>query len=276
MISNIDGKFHYLLVRDLSALVNGRNKHNGYKHVCPYCLYCFSEARLLTAHLPDCSVHPEQKMEHPSPDDREKNIKKFKAIEKTLPVPFVLYADFEAFLVPAKENKESASNTKVRQLHKPSVFACLRISQIPKFNGEIFTYSGEDSMTIFFEHIRDQNHYVRSILSDVKPMKTLTEHQLKHAAATTCEVCHGQFTKTKKDQTKHHCHLSGLYIGPYCNTCNLKLKYKKGPNSDPTTETKKKSLKRKQTKFFNGTFRKFVKKPKTLPETTRTWTPLIT
>ena len=64
----------------------------------------------------------------------------------------------------------------------------------------------------------------------------------------------------KNKKTKHHCHLSGYYIGPYCNTCNLKLKYKQGPNSDPTTETKNKSVKRKQTKFFNGTFRKFIKK----------------
>ena len=98
-------------------------------------------------------------------------------------------------------------------------------------------------MTVFFEHIRDQDHYVRSNLSDVKPIKTLTaEQQLKHAA-TTCELCHGQFTKKNK-KTKNHCHLSGLYIGPYCNTCNLKLKYKQGLNSDPTTETNKKSVKK--------------------------------
>ena len=135
----------------------------------------------------------------------------------------MLYADFDAFLVPAEDNKESASITKVRQLHKPSGFACVRVSQVPQFNGEISTYSGEDSLTVFVEHIRDQDHYVRSTLSDVKPMKTLTaEQQLKHAAATTCELCHGQFTKKNKNE-KHHCHLSGLYIGPYCNTCNLKL-----------------------------------------------------
>ena len=101
-----------MLVRDLSALVHGRTKHDSYSHVCPYCLYCFSQARLLTAYLPDCSIHPEQKVEYPSPHDPEKNIKKFKAIAKTLPVPFVLYADFEAFLKPAEENKESVSNTK--------------------------------------------------------------------------------------------------------------------------------------------------------------------
>ena len=35
MISNNDGKFHYLLVRDLSALIHGRTKHHGYMHVCP-------------------------------------------------------------------------------------------------------------------------------------------------------------------------------------------------------------------------------------------------
>ena len=123
-------------------------------HTCALTVsICFSKARLLTAHIPDCSVHPEQKLEHPSPDDLQKNIKQFKAIAKTLPVPFVLYADFEAFLLPSEENIESSSNTKVRQLHKPSGFACLRVSHLPKFNEEIFTYGGEDSMTVFFEYI---------------------------------------------------------------------------------------------------------------------------
>ena len=135
---------------------------------------------------------------------------------------FLLYADFEAFLVPAEENKESASNTKVRQLHEPSGFACLRVSHVPEFKDEIVTYSREDSMTVFFEHNKDQDHYVRNILSDVNPMKTRT-------AATTCELCHGPFTKKNKKTKHHYCHLSGLYIGPYCNTCNLKLKYKKIP-----------------------------------------------
>ena len=198
MISNSEGKFHYLLVRNLSALVNGQTKHNSYTHVCLYCRYCFSQARLLTDHLPDCSIHTEQKIEYPSPDDPEKNFKKFKAIAKTLPVPFVLYADFETFLVPAEENKKSASNTNVRQLHKPSGFACIRVSQVPEFNREIFTYSGEDSMAVFFEHLRNQDHYVRSVLSDVKPMNTLSaEQQLKHAAATICELFHGSLTNRR-------------------------------------------------------------------------------
>ena len=62
--------------------------------------------------------------------------------------------------------------------------------------------------------------------------------------------------RTKRQ--KHHCHLSGQYIDLYCNTCNLKLKYKRGPHAEP--ETDKKSSKRKATKYCNGTFRKFLKK----------------
>ena len=139
MISNNEGKFHYLLVRDLSKLVACRIEHTNQTFVCPYFLYYFSRDCLLDAHLPECSIHPEQKVIYSSPDNSEENIKKFKAIAKTLPVPFVLYAEFEAFLVPVEENKESASNTKVRQLYKLSVFACIRVSQVPEFNGEILS-----------------------------------------------------------------------------------------------------------------------------------------
>ena len=82
MSSNNEGKFHYPLVRDLSALVHGRTRYHGYTHLCPYCLYCFSEERLLAAHLPDCSIHPEQKVEYPSPDDPKKISKSLKLQQK--------------------------------------------------------------------------------------------------------------------------------------------------------------------------------------------------
>ena len=154
-------------------------------------------------------IRPEQKVIYPSFDNREENIKKYKAIAKTLPVPFVLYADFEAFLVPVEDNKESDSNIKVRQQHKPSGFACIRVSQVPVVNGEIFTYSGEDCMTVFFEYIKDQDRNVHSILSDAKPTNPLTaEQQIAHARATTCAQCKEQFTKKNK-KTKHYCHLIG-------------------------------------------------------------------
>ena len=78
VISNIEGKFHYLLVRDLSALVAGRTKSHVQAKVCSYCLYCLSEAHLLIVHLQDCSIHPEQKVEYPHPTIRRKISKSLK------------------------------------------------------------------------------------------------------------------------------------------------------------------------------------------------------
>ena len=55
MISNSEGKFHYLLVRELSAIVYGRTKHDGYTHVCPYSLTIASRWRVclqLTYRIP--------------------------------------------------------------------------------------------------------------------------------------------------------------------------------------------------------------------------------
>ena len=202
-------------------------------HICPYCLYCFSEARLLTAHLSDCSVHPEQKVEYPSPDDSKKISKSSKPLQKrSLCHLFSTPTLRPSWYLLKKPKRALPIQRCVNFINRAasSAFA----SQAPEFNGEIFTYSGENSMNVFFEHIKDQDRYVRSILSDVKPMKILTaEQQLQHAAATTCELCHGQFTK-KNEKTKHHCHFSGLYIGPYCNTCRDKFSHtaRHYPDSD--------------------------------------------
>ena len=101
-------------------------------------------------------------------------------------------------------------------------------------------------MIVFFEHIRDKDHYVRSILSDVKkPTKTLTaEQQLQHAAVTTCELCHGSFKMNKRrNVTAILVDITSVHTAIYAS---LNWNTKKGPNSDPTTETKNKSVKRKQ------------------------------
>ena len=211
----------------------------------------FAQLRLLEAHLSECSNHPYQKVIYPSHDNPEKNIKKFKAVAKTLPVPFVLYADFEAFLVAVENNKESA--TKVRQLHKPSGFACLGVSQVPKFNRKIITCTSEDCITVFFEYVKDQDRYVHAILSDAKPMNPLTaEQQIAYAKGNhLCSMYRIIYQKEQNDETSLS--LSCQYMGSYCNTCNLKLKYKRGSHAKP--ETDKKSSKRKTTKYFNGTFR---------------------
>ena len=114
MISNNEGKFHYLLVRNFSTLVAGRTKKKATR-TCAITVSIVSRklgCLLLTSRIVPSTQS--RRLSIPHPTIRCKISKIFKAIAKTLPVPFVLYSDFEAFLVPAEENIESDSNTKVR------------------------------------------------------------------------------------------------------------------------------------------------------------------
>ena len=60
-------------------------------------------------------------------------------------VPFIIYLDFESFLVKNGESDD---------YHKPSGFSCLTVSSFKKFNNEKpYTYSGPDVMEMFFAHL---------------------------------------------------------------------------------------------------------------------------
>ena len=114
----------------------------------------FSAEDFLRSHTAECSIHPPQRLEYPSPKhdgDTEYNILKFKHFAKTLPVPMVLYCDFETFLVPVEDNR-TASKTVTKE---PSVFSCLRVARDPKYTGDISKYSGSDLLDIFFNSLKE-------------------------------------------------------------------------------------------------------------------------
>ena len=155
---NETSKSHYALVRDLSGLVPGRTKSHAKAQVCPYCLYCCSNPNVMKNHIPECSIHPVQKITFQEPkydEDVDFDIFRFRNIRRTLPVQFALYCDFESFLVLVKDD-HLTSNTKAREFHQPSDFACLLVGQVPEHNGKHFTYSGHNIMTIFHEHLKYQ------------------------------------------------------------------------------------------------------------------------
>ena len=126
----------------------------------------------MRSHIPKCSIHSPQRLEYPSPNhdgDAEYNMLKFKTFAETLPVPMVVYFDFETFLVPVEEN-ENSSKTITKELHKPSGFSCLRGAQDPKYPCDIFTYSGPNVMDVFFKHLKEQEEFVSGVRSKVVKM----------------------------------------------------------------------------------------------------------
>ena len=89
-----DEKKHYVLIKDFNTFMYNQSKHKEKKHFCMYCLQYFSSERILANHVNNClTINGAQAINMPKQGE---NILKFNNFYKQLPVPFVIYADFEA------------------------------------------------------------------------------------------------------------------------------------------------------------------------------------
>ena len=102
-----DEKKHYVLIKDFNAFMYNQSKHKERKQFCMYCLQCFSSERILANHVNNClTINGAQAINMPKQGE---NILKFNNFHKQLPVPFVIYADFEAItkkVQGCKQNEE--------------------------------------------------------------------------------------------------------------------------------------------------------------------------
>ena len=86
-------KSHYVYIKDFNRLMHNFTKHKDTKHFCMYCLHCFSSKNILERRQKDCLlINGTQAIEMPAEGSKIY----FKNHHKMLPVPFVIYADFEA------------------------------------------------------------------------------------------------------------------------------------------------------------------------------------
>ena len=237
-------RHHYVAIRNMSRLVAGRTKHTEQSHVCNYCLHPFVAKETLERHIPHCTRHPPQQVVYPDPTKEDECTVKFRNTRALFHVPFYLVCDFEAFLTPAHENIDSVKATTLIDQHNVCGFACYRVSDYEKYETPPFVYSGPNVMDVFYEHIMNESLIIGRVVTNDVGMDRLTDkEQERHDDATECEICHKAFTKSNK-KVRHHDHLTGKYIGPTCNRCNLGLRYP-GKHRKSKRSKSKNSKKRK-------------------------------
>jgi hypothetical protein len=112
------------------------------------------------------------------------------------------------------------------------------VSKYPQYTTKPYLYSGERVMEKFFEHLADEEIKISEILSQENDMLPLThEEKFHHKRATCCPLCENEFNKDEdgfrvdNKKVHHHDHITGQYIGPYCNKCNLKLKQRQSQSA---------------------------------------------
>ena len=154
-----DEKKHYVLIKDFNAFMYNQTKHKEKKHFCMFCLKCFSSERILANHVNNClTINGAQAINMPKQGE---NILKFNNFHKQLPVPFVIYADFEAITKKVQGCKQSEemeneknkrSYTEAYQTHEDfgygyKLVCCYR----ERYSKPVQTYRGEDAVYKFME-----------------------------------------------------------------------------------------------------------------------------
>jgi len=92
-------------------------------------------------------------------------------------------------------------------------------------------------MTEFYDHVMEESRVISKIVSHQVPIRPMTsdEHKL-HEAATECVNCGGPLSD-RNLKVRHHDHVSGEYLFPACQKCNLQLKPRKAEKNVNTVRT---------------------------------------
>ena len=161
---------------------------------------------------------------------KDKNIIKYNQGEKSIKLPFFVYANLECLLkkMSTCQNSPKEPSTTEINKHTPSGFSLFTHCLFNKTKNKLNHYRSKDYMRKFFKDLRE--HATKIINYQKKEMIPLTkEEKIYHNEQEICYICKKEFDKSDKKHYKvrDHCHYTGKYRGAAHNTCNLRYKIPK-------------------------------------------------
>ena len=114
--------WHYLAVKSLSRLLRGITSNHDGDYYCLNCFHSYRTENKLNAHKKLCENHDYCNIEMPSNDN---NLINYNKGEKSLKLPFIIYADLECLLEKIStcyNNPNLSSASKINQ-HAPSGYS---------------------------------------------------------------------------------------------------------------------------------------------------------
>jgi len=228
-------EFHYVYIKSFNRLVSMQvSKHQGSNTVCKRC-FCFVNKsynaggrQWLQQHQKLCGQHKPARVILPSANN---SIVKFKNVKHQYRIPIVVYANFEASLLPLEANEEELHTISKYQEHQPNSYSLILKSILTEDHLQHFglssipiVYRGDNAATRFLDNLYDIAEKVQVLYSYIVPMNILSREEIqKHTDATHCYLCEEVFT-IDNHKCHDHSHLTGEYNGAACNSCNLNYK----------------------------------------------------
>ena len=229
-------KWHYLVVKNLSGLLRGITSNHKEDFYCLNCFHSYRTENKLEAHKKICENHDYCHAEMPT---KNNNIIKYNHGEKSMKLPFVIYADLECLLEKMStciNNPNESFSTKINK-HTPSGYSIFTHCSFDKSKSKLNYYGGKNCMKKFSKDLRED----ASKIIDYEKKKVIpltTEERIYHNKQKICYICKKEFNNNdtagpsslerKKDyKVRDHCHYTGKYRGAAHNICNLRYKVPK-------------------------------------------------
>ncbi|CAB3980719.1 Hypothetical predicted protein [Paramuricea clavata] len=215
-----EGNNHYVLVRDISMLLNSLSKTQHKRFFCLGCLNGFNSQERLDKHSGTCrEVNGTQKSMMPKRGSKVV----FKNHRRQLPVQFVIYADFESLLIPVDGKGECLRKT---HDHEMCSYGFKRVCYYDgKYDGEYKSYRGvgaiSRSLSELLGEVEKCNGIIQSEFNKEVVMSVKDYDKLEKA--TECHICGGKFGESDK-KVLDHCHVTSKFRGAAHNSCNLNHK----------------------------------------------------
>ena len=161
-------KWHYLVVKNLSGLLRGITSNHKEDFYCLNCFHSYRTENKLESHKKICENH----------DYCHCHVKHNHG-EKSMKVPFIIYADLECLLEKMStciNNLNESSTTKINK-HTPSGYSVFTSCSFDESKNKLNHYRGKDCMKNFCKDLKE--HATRIINHEKKKIIPLTKEKKK-------------------------------------------------------------------------------------------------
>ncbi|MEN0016512.1 MAG: DNA polymerase, partial [Bacteroidota bacterium] len=204
---------HYSWVKNPDRLFSRITKHDGKKHICYNCMQPFTSKKALKEHGVICQGYSEVATQVQMPANKEFGYKDY---QKQLPVPYVIYADFESLILPDGT-------------HEACSYGYVVVRQDGKA-GPPQLYRGPKAAEKLLEDLRGAEEEIRELLRSPKAMRMTDQDKLNHSRAKACHICESPLLQYgRRDKA---CYKGDKYLGSAHWWCG---KYDKGKRGKPTS-----------------------------------------
>ena len=161
---------------------------------------------------------------------KDNNTIKYNQGEKSIKLPFAIYADLECLLEKMStciNNPNESSTTEINK-HTPSGYSIFTSCSFDESKNKFNYYRGKDCMKKFCKDLKE--HALKIINYEKKKIVPLTiKEEICYNKQKICYICEKEFNNNDKKQqkVKDHCHYTGKYRGAAHNICNLRYKVPK-------------------------------------------------